>query len=393
MSATQDDLPGWGDYCAALGEADSVLDLVAGSDDPRMRQEVYRLLFQALAQGYANGFLDPLFPDFYPDNNCVFNIATANPDFAYLLATIDGTRAYRISGRRGDALFVHIDIVSGGLGTMQEPGPSVGGFDLDQIDHDADGNFELLLSTERPAGHEGNWIALPQNAKRLLVREARYDWRGADSLRLAISCLDAPATPAPLSAEETARRLTRLAAQPARYTRIWLGNVARMRKAGLTNAVETGNFAGQGGFSSQYYAQGLYAIPPGHALLLETELPGCAYWNVQLSDPLWSAGDFVNRQTSVSGGTAHIDGDGRFRAIIALDDPGVPNWLDPAGNSEGAVMLRFTRGDSQPVPKITPVPLDAIRAHLPADTPVVTPEERRAALRHRRESAQLRRRW
>lgn len=394
MGTTDDDLPDWQNYCAALAQADAVLDLVEGNDDVRMRQEVYRLLFQSLAQGYTNAFLDPEFPDFYPDNNCVFNIATANPDFAYLLATIDGTRPYRLSGRRGDALFVHIDIVSGGLGTMQEPGPSVSGFDLDQLDCDADGNFELLLSTERPEGHPGNWIALPAQARRLLVREARYDWRGADSMRLAISCLDAPASPTPLTAQETARRLSRLAAQPARYTRIWLGNVARMRKAGLVNAVETGNFAGHGGFSSQYYCQGLYTIPPGHALLLETDLPEqCAYWNVQLSDPLWSAGDFLNRQTSISGGTAHIDADGRFRAVIALDDPGVPNWLDAAGNSDGALMLRFTRSGSQPVPTITPVPFDAIRTHLPADTPAMLPEQRRIALRHRRESAQLRRRW
>ena len=38
--------------------------------------------------------------------------------------------------------------------------------------------------------------------------------------------------------------------------------------------------------------------------------------------------DWVNRQSSLNDAQAHIDSDGRFRAVISQQDPGVPNWLD-----------------------------------------------------------------
>ena len=32
---------------------------------------------------------------------------------------------------------------------------------------------------------------------------------------------------------------------------------------------------------------------------------------------------------------------GKFRAVISLEDPGVPNWLDPAGYTEGGIYGRW----------------------------------------------------
>jgi hypothetical protein len=55
--------------------------------------------------------------------------------------------------------------------------------------------------------------------------------------------------------------------------------------------------------------------------------------------------------------------------------------------------MRFFRADSYPTPTIAKVPFAELRSHLPADTPVVTTEQRRDQLRARREAAQLRRIW
>jgi hypothetical protein len=117
------------------------------------------------------------------------------------------------------------------------------------------------------------------------------------------------------------------------------------------------------------------------------------YWNVQLSDPLWNAIDWLNHQSSLNGGQARIDSDGKFRAVIALDDPGVPNWLDPGGWCEGAIMLRWTEASSGPAPILKSVPIADLHDHLPGETPPFTSEARDVALRHRRRSVQLRRRW
>jgi hypothetical protein len=59
------------------------------------------------------------------------------------------------------------------------------------------------------------------------------------------------------------------------------------------------------------------------------------HWNVQLNDELWNAVDFIYRQSSLNGHQARIDRDGRFRAVIALRDPGIHNWLDPERHGRG----------------------------------------------------------
>jgi hypothetical protein len=55
--------------------------------------------------------------------------------------------------------------------------------------------------------------------------------------------------------------------------------------------------------------------------------------------------------------------------------------------------MRWNRASDYPDPTIKKVPLGEVRNHLPEDTPVVTPAQRRQGLRHRRDSAQLRRIW
>ena len=170
--------------------------------------------------------------------------------------------------------------------------------------------------------------------------------------------------------------------------------MAAMRSRGLINRFEVDDWAGRGGTADQYYYQGLFELKPGEVLLLESDVPErCLYWNMQLSDPLWNAVDWLNRQSSLNGRQTRLDSDGRLRAVIALQDPGVPNWLDPGGFDNGSVMVRWNRSSSGPEPRLKSVPASELRQHLPADTPVVTPAQRDEALRARRRGVQRRRRW
>ena len=99
------------------------------------------------------------------------------------------------------------------------------------------------------------------------------------------------------------------------------------------------------------------------------------------------------RLSSTNGHFAHVASDGRFYGVLSLSDPGVPNWLDPAGFTEGTIYGRWYDCDSHPLPTIRRVKLVSLRDHLPADTPVVTPDQRAEELRTRVRAAQRRRRW
>jgi hypothetical protein len=388
------ELPQWSDYMDSLAGSGDLVQLLTSPADAQARQETFRLLLLSLGTGFMSTFADPDHPDFVAAVHTVFNASSTNPDFLYLQASVDGTGVYRISGMRGTTLFVHGDIAAGGLGVMDDLGPSVGQFDLDMLDIQADGSFEILLSTEKPSGHRGNWVRLDPRARSIVLRQASYDWGREIDGRFAIERVDKPLKPARLSASETARRLHRLVEYPQRYAGMWLKHMAAMRTRGLINRFEVDDWAGRGGASGQYYYQGLFELKPGEVLVMETEVPErCLYWNVQLSDPLWNAVDWLNRQSTLNARQARLDSDGRLRAVIALEDPGVPNWLDPGGFDNGSIMIRWNRSSSGPTPVLTSVPAAELRGYLPPDTPVVTPEQRDDALRARRRGVQWRRRW
>lgn len=387
-------LPQWQDYLQQLGEADAALSLLADPADEAARQDVFRLLFQNIAGGYFSAFSDPDRPDFVPCVNNVFNTVGANPDFIYAYTRIVGTGSYRLSGYRGSGLFVLLDFTAGGLGVMDAPGPSVGMLDIDTLTIAPDGAFDVVLSSERPASHDGDWFCLDPATTTILMRQAAYDWGAGADPRIAIDRIDVPHAASGLGAAAVAERLGRLAAYPQKLASFALGYTKGQRDRGAINRLEYDDWAGRGGVPGQYYYQGLIRIGPDQALILETELPETVrYWNVQLSDPLWNAIDWMNHQSSLNGGQARLDGDGRFRAVVSHADPGVPNWLDPAGYPEAGIMLRWTEASSGPSPSLRVVPLADLRAYLPGDTPAITAEQRQTALRERRRSVQLRRRW
>ena len=99
--------------------------------------------------------------------------------------------------------------------------------------------------------------------------------------------------------------------------------------------------------------------------------------------------------SSLNDTQAVVDSDGLFRFVVSKADPGVPNWLDKADHPWGIIQMRFNRGSDYPDPTIKKVKVSGSSAghHLPAHTPVVSPEERVESLRRRREGAQFRRIW
>ena len=86
------------------------------------------------------------------------------PDCIYLRATLRGGETYRLYGNRGTARYVGLQTMDGIASTTNCL--------VDDLDVDADGNFEAILSADE---HEGNWLRIarrPSDARRaaLLLR-------------------------------------------------------------------------------------------------------------------------------------------------------------------------------------------------------------------------------
>jgi hypothetical protein len=378
----------WHEYLESL---QGLAAHVHGGEDALLMQDSVQQLAMTIAQAYGVLFSQhPHYPQLVSFTNPIINSGT-NPDFMYLYSAIDPQGTYRLSGNRGSSLFIHAVQNAGIIGLDEVPGAPLGMLDVDTLKIGADGEFYVILSAERRGDEE--WWQLDPAATSISIRQASYEWTLESDGRLAIECLDAhPPRPRPTTAE-TAAKLKTVARFAARYLKS-LESLCKAVTAKPVNSLEVDDWSRFGGLSNQFYYQGRFELAPGEALILESGLPRRArYWGVVALDELFNALDWVNNQTSLNASQARLDSDGRFRAVLCLEDPGVPNWLDPIGRTRGFLQGRWFEASSGPLPTIRRVRLADLRQHLPRDTPSIDFDQRQTLLRIRRRGAQFRRKW
>ncbi len=390
-------LPEWNDYLARWAPvADRLVAKLRNPSDAYDRQALYQMMLSALAGGHF-GLVsnDPDYPEFVPMLSSALNFAAPVPDFVYSYAPIEGVGSYRIAGHRGTSLFAVVTVSETYFTRTNKPKPGLANYDVDELAIGADGRFEVLLSAERPKDWSGDWWYLYPKATNLGVRHAMYDWETEIDPRMSIERLDIPAVRPKPTATEIAARMEEIAQWMEYSIQPWLIHLDASRKNGIVNRFEVTDYSGFTGSSwPQVYLETLFEIAENEALVIETAIPDkVRYWSFMLADELFATIDWTNRQSSLNGHQARLDADGRFRAVLSLRDPGVPNWLDTGGYLRGVIQNRWNQASSAPCPSIERIKLADVRAHLPKDTPVVSPAERDRALRARRRGAQMRRKW
>ena len=363
-------------------------------DDPHYRADIYRQTMTSLSYAYFMYFhADAEHPDWAPLWNPVYTLQP-NPDDIYVQSPIRGDLTYRVSGNRGTCKILSFTSQAALSGTYDEPPQPNGHNEVDCSDLGLKlgEDFEVIFSAERPAGYAGKWAPIDPNATGMFLRYRSYDWAGEVDPVLSIECLDKVGAKPRLTPEQILHRIQEMAKFPARKTMQYFRMQNGVKERVGFNVFEPTRMAGA--LVKQTYWPACFQFEPDEALIIETEIPEHApYWNVQLNDPYFNALEYVYRLSSTNGAMARLSSDGKFRAVIALTDPGVPNWLDPAGYTEGGIYGRWYDCDSEPVPALKRVKLADLRNHLPGDTPVVTLEERAAELRIRVSACQRRRRW
>jgi len=377
----------WSDFCDRLKDAGrQVLDEHAPGT-PLERAEGFRYLANLTQAGIRHAFnLDPLLPRFLRHPDSTSKYGAENADNLYHLCRIRSDRTYRIRGRRNSAFAFLLETKQGymQLGEME----NYATLDSEALELDTDGGFEITLSAER---HPGNWVPLHPEATQVLIRQYLVDWEHEVPATFEIQDVAAEGLPPePLTPHRVARQLDEAG--------FWIGTTVRMwnewvrdyrdrRRDGVLAPAT--RFAG--GADDIFYGNDAYRLrDAGEALLIEAEVPDARYWQFQLVDLWFCSADYANRQSSLNHHQLHCDADGRARIVVAVRDPGVPNWLDTGGHLEGILQYRYIWTRNAPAPTIRPLPLAELRAALPAGHPVVGPAERREAIARRQ--AHLRRR-
>ncbi|WP_207546709.1 DUF1214 domain-containing protein [Mycobacterium mantenii] len=298
------------------------------------------------------------------------------PDCLYTRAALRGAESYRLFGNRGTARYVGLQTMNGITATANEL--------VDELEVDADGNFEVVLSASEPSGRAGNWMRIEGEHPTLTVRHFFYDWdtEVASSLRIERLGGAAPASGRGIDAEVAlTRQLAALGDFVADNLAFFLQFGAAAPPNGFLPPIDRTDM---GAAAENRPVIGRWELRPDEALIVEVEPPEGIYWSFSIGNPWWETIHYGRHQSSLNAHQATVDFDGLVRVVLCDRDPGIANWLDTAGHTNGPIILRCVRTQTAPTPKTRVVPFGDIRAELPSDTPQISSEERASVLAARR---------
>jgi hypothetical protein len=368
----------WKAFAEAVASVGEIVYADSRVDSDRLRVEGFRFLARVLSVTTAVGLeiVDPAYPRLIRLYDTYRNLANCNPDCIYLYGRVSPEHTYRIYGRRGSALMFEVatmdsDMLAYPLGQWLRT--------VSQFEVESDGTVEIVLSA---TPHPKNWVPLDPSARWIYVRQYFYDWDTEEAAELTIERIGA-SYPAPVPEPiDIARHVQQLIEWIPSWYRGLTQNLVGRFYAGPSDALVFSGAAG--GFEGISYGRGYFTCGVDEAVIIEFKPPdNTLYWSLQLGSHYWESLDWDLRQTSLNGHQARLDGDGVFRGVISQRDPGVHNWLDPAGHHKGLICCRVVRGECIPEVKLRTVPMKDLRKHLPRDTPTVTPAERSKIIRQR----------
>jgi len=374
----------WEEFCESLKRAGKIVLEANPTASPSDRADGFRYV-----AGLANAAIrfsidhsDPLVPRFFRSPDSRTQWGGENADNQYLLAGVRGDGAYRMSGTRGTSFEFLIEVKEGFMQLGDDRiFTTVAASDLAFAN---DGSFEIVFSPERPSGYTGNWIPLHPDTKLIVIRQYFLDWENEIPATFYLERIGSEgAPPTPLTAAGMASILDEAGEWVEMSMKVWNQWVERIRVDHVPGEVVPAVHY-VGGAETIRYGNDYYRLPRGEAMIVETDVPDARYWAFQLCGVWFEGRDYANRQTSINNRQAVLDADGRFRCVLAHEDPGVPNWLDTAGHTEGLLQYRWIWTRTNPRPTCRIVKLADLHHHLPATTPRVSSAERARGLAVRR---------
>jgi hypothetical protein len=294
--------------------------------------------------------------------------------------------SYRVFGNLESADVVTFQLID----PVTFAGPTIAS---DDMVVGADGSYELVIAESNTTGAP-NFLPLTAAGGQLIVRVIFADWANEiePSVEVEVTNADPGSTPIPtltppqflgdslFTAGQVQGILNTFSTLPFNLFMQDLTNGGSFPPPGTP--LIPGSPAGQA-FSLSTNAK--YDLPTNMAIIIERDPADVRAGNIQLGNRWLESLDYRSRLVSHNLFQSYQDSDGKYRYVIAHEDPGVPNWLDTRDHQQGTVFLRWLKPadpNALVAPNVKVVPLDELRdpGNLPADHPFVTAAERSAEL-------------
>ena len=342
----------WHEFCDLLKQAGDVVlreDLNTSVFD---RGEGLRYLGRLLRAGLYtfgenSGPKHPVFRTM-PD---LVKMGLDNPDNYYVGTSINPKYDYRITGKRGTIHYLSFAAQDQNFARREKLAGGAGHLEDSELQLEADGSFEIVASQRE---HPGNWLQMTDSTSQILVRQTFLDRATEQPVELEVECLNADgAPPAPLDPARVPAALGGAAMYCIGASQWFADWVVAFEEKGEVNTFhrpDKENHRLLGGDPNIINLLGYWKLAPDEALVIESTVPECDYWNFQLGN-IWAESlDFRFRRTHVNNGGVTLESDGSVRLVVAHTDPGAKNWLDTAGHDHGTMCLRWVRSTSCPMP-------------------------------------------
>jgi hypothetical protein len=359
MDNDKDPFLSWKIFTEAMGQAGSRMDEATQNLSPEERADGFRALLRALHNQLARFEVDRTKPEFVPFNTWRQKFFMDTPDFLYWVADIDSDRRYQITGNRGSSVFMSITAYAGaGLQAS-----SVARITSDEMRFDAAGQFEVLLGGRRPLDPDKTWLAIPEGANVVWVRQFYDDMYDDIHGDCTIKSPDPIPIPGFISPESFSRKLQKLGPL--------FEIIAKTLAFGQTAEINQGNHIRewsqmQGGAvytePGIYYQRGAWKLEPGQALVLEATAVNARYFNIQLYSRYLNSLDHRHRCVSLTGKRIKMEQDHTFRLVLSAENPGVSNWLDTEGRPFGMFIIRWLQPEeTPPLPKVRVMEVNTLK--------------------------------
>ena len=253
-------------------------------DDPLAAAEAYRgVLYTIVGSIKSGALMSHEYPRAMRGVDWTSKAGLDNPDNNYFFALLDDEGSYRLYGKRGNTTQLIFQLVIGvpGVGNAGSSTNVDVLYDEDLV-LDEDGNFEIVVSPERPDDAK-NWMKNAPGAESLLVRFTHSDWETERIDPLYIERLDTDGEPPePLTAASMVAGLKRTSQSMYDRTASWIAIADRMWSLVPNNSIFNMRVT-PGGLVGQYSAFGNFKLAPDETMLIEFGDTGAPYMGIQLA--------------------------------------------------------------------------------------------------------------
>lgn len=377
----------WEEWCDALKTAGSTLLSPGCPDDPFTQAEGYRYLTR-LVRASLEVFVecsDVDAPVFFSISNgsqtAPVKIGSDNPDDVYQAALLSGKKQYVVKIIPGDVKYLGFGSQSGVFGSASGM-TTIDYKTSEDFEKKDNGEFEIFLSNERPAGVK-NWLRTSSSSDRglLIVRQLREDHANSRLANISIEIVGGSKTPSPCSAEGINDALSTSASfvmgVPLLFSRWAHGFQKHINELPPFDQKIASSFGGD--LNIRYY-HSYWRLTNQEALIVYTKLPKVATWNFQLNNHWMESLDYRYYDIHVNPHTAKYRDDNSVVIVVCASnvyelpdsEKALPfKWLTIADHTCGTMCFRWIRPESfddLPDPKTKVVKLDNLMAELSKPT-------------------------